>query len=370
MQRPAPPLNRLQRVAARANARLSADWGSQFQGAAAAAVAWIIAKYAIDHHEPFFAPMAAFIGLNTSLGERGTNALRLLAGVLIGLVVGQLTVLVLGRGYGSIALAVFVATLVARAASGARIIIANAATSAILAVAVAGSGLWQNRLVDALIGAGVAIAFSQFLFSPEPVAFVRRAMARTLAEMANGLSQTAQALATGDSALLERAVDRQRLLRARMSDLHRVKNVSANIARHSVVWTSEGTPLPRETRSAERLDFLGGSCLMLMRLAMATRPENQKRLAHSVRVLAILLEDLSLAPADLVTRQQVARAALAVARGLVHAPAPPESTLAAAFTAARVVASDIMIFAGIAPTHVTDAVREGTLEPLQDDADA
>lgn len=363
MSRKRPAFNRLNRVASRASARLSADWGSLFQGAAAAAVAWVIAKYAINHHEPFFAPMAAFIGLNTSLGERGTNSLRLLVGVLIGLVAGQLTVLVLGRGYGSIALAVFVATAVARAASGARIIIANAATSAILAVAVVGSGIWQNRLVDALIGAGVALVFSQFLFSPEPVAFVRRAMASTLAEMANGLSQTAQALATGDQSLLRRAMDRQRELRARMSDLHRVKNVSTNIARHSVVWTSEGTPLPRETRSAEHLDFLGGSCLMLMRLAMATRPENQPRLAPCVRILSILLEDLSLAPEDIVARQRVAQAALAVARGIIDTPAPPESTLSAALTAARVVASDIMIFAGISPTHVTDAVREGTLGP-------
>ena len=44
-----------------------------------------------------------------------------------------------------------------------------------------------QRLVDALIGAGVALVFTQIRFSPEPVALLRRAEAAALADMADGL---------------------------------------------------------------------------------------------------------------------------------------------------------------------------------------
>lgn len=50
--------------------------------------------------------------------------------------------------------------------SGNDLAVAQAAVSAILVVAHAEAGV--ARLVDALAGAGVALVFSQLLFSPEP----------------------------------------------------------------------------------------------------------------------------------------------------------------------------------------------------------
>jgi uncharacterized membrane protein YgaE (UPF0421/DUF939 family) len=52
---------------------------------------------------------------------------------------------------------------------------AQTATASILTVAVAGGEAGTQRLADALIGAGVALVFSKFLFSPNPVLLVRRA---------------------------------------------------------------------------------------------------------------------------------------------------------------------------------------------------
>ena len=104
------------------------------QGTAAATAAWLIARYVFDHPEPFFAPIAAFVALNTALGERGLNALRLLQGVIVGIAVGELTLLTLSGGYGSLAIAILAATVVARALSDARIAVAQAAVSAILVV--------------------------------------------------------------------------------------------------------------------------------------------------------------------------------------------------------------------------------------------
>ncbi len=152
----------------RALRRLPPDTWLVLQSTLAATVAWVIANRVVGNPEPFFAPIAAVVALNASLGERGLNAVRLLLGVVIGIVAGELTVAALGGGYASLALAVFAATGVARALGGVRIVIAQAAAGAILTVAVANGEAGTERLVDALIGVGVALLFTQVLFSPSP----------------------------------------------------------------------------------------------------------------------------------------------------------------------------------------------------------
>ena len=97
----------------RAWRRGTADAWLLLQRTIAATAAWAIAKHIFDHHEPFFAPIAAVGALNASLGERGSNALRLLLGVGVGIVVGELTVGLLGGGYGTLALSTFVAMTIA-----------------------------------------------------------------------------------------------------------------------------------------------------------------------------------------------------------------------------------------------------------------
>src|SRR4051794_23766552 len=85
-----PPGSRLHRTA-------SAAWPI-LQQTAAAGVAWAIAVAVVDQPSPFFAPIAAVVGLNAVPGRRGSNVVRLLAGVLVGIVVGELAVAVAGGG--------------------------------------------------------------------------------------------------------------------------------------------------------------------------------------------------------------------------------------------------------------------------------
>ena len=164
----------------RAAGRTAADAWPLLQGTAAATAAWVIAKYVLDHEQPFFAPIAALVALNTSVGERGLNAVRLLQGVILGIVIGEATLAVLVGGYGSMAIAIFTSTALARALGGTRIVLAQAAVGAILTVAVADSEAGFERLTDALVGVGVALVFSQLLFAPDPVALLRRAEAAVL----------------------------------------------------------------------------------------------------------------------------------------------------------------------------------------------
>src|SRR5215210_2314089 len=199
-------MRRLDGVSSRAVGRTAADLWPLLQGTAAATAAWVIAKYVFHHEQSVFAPIAALVALNTALGERGLNAIRLLQGVFVGIIVGEATLSLLGGGAGSMAVGIFVATGLAHALRGTRIVIAQAAVSAILTVALGDAEAGVDRLTDALIGAGVALVFSQLLFAPEPVRLLRRAETAALERMASALALTAGALERDDDELAEHAI--------------------------------------------------------------------------------------------------------------------------------------------------------------------
>lgn len=330
------------------------------QGAVAATGAWVIAKYGLDHSEPFFAPVAAVIALNTTLGERGLHAVRLLHGVVVGIVIGELGLLALGEGYGTLALATFVAMAIAYAIGGVRITVAQAAVGAILTIAVGEPEAGVDRFVDALVGAGVALVFTQVLFSPEPVALVRRAEAAALARLAEGLGITARALEEGDEKAGEQAMDRLRTVRDHLAEVSRMRRAGARVARRSAAWRSRRGVVVRENENAGHLDPLGVSCLMLARVALDTSPPEQRFLAPLVHELARALADVAADPGDRQTRQAAADRALNVGRQLAARQASPQSPLAAAISVARITAADLMTFAGVGPSQAVEAVREGS----------
>ena len=328
--------------------RVAANAWPLLQSTAAATAAWWLARWLDNQPDPFFAPIAAVVALNASRGQRGANALRLLAGVVVGIVAGELAISALGGGYGTLALAIFTAMAAAFALGGARVTIAQAASGAILTVAVADGQAGPDRLVDAMIGAGVALVFTQVLFSPEPVALLRRAEAAALAEMAGGLELTARALEGGDDELDQRAMSSLWDLRDRLADLRRTRHASNRVVRHSLLWRARMAPVVHESENAGHLDLLGGSCLLLTRTALAMSPPEGRGLAPTIRGLAVAIGDLAPAPGHRATRQRAADRSLALARS-VAASAPRSRAALTASAAIRMVATDIAAFAGVGP---------------------
>ena len=101
---------------------------------------------------------------------------------------------------------------------------------------------------------------------------------------------------------------------------------------------------------------------MLARTASAMGSDERRRIAPCVRALAGVLRDLSGNLGDQVTRERAADRALQVARGLARDEDYAQPPLAAAVMAARMVTTDVMVFAGVDPQQAVDAVREGTGE--------
>lgn len=317
------------------------------QGVAAATAAWVIAERAAGHNDPFFAPIAAVIALGFAQGERGLSAVRLVAGVGIGVTAGEIGVAVLGSGYESLALATLAALVVTRSLHANRLVRNQAAASAILTVAVADGQAGLNRIIDVLIGAGVALLFSQVLFSPEPVTLLSRAEAAALKGMGNGLEATGQALERGDGRLGAEVTARLRDVGDQLRELERVRQASIPVARHSLLWRSRMSSTAQVKENAGHLELLGASCLMLMRAAIDVGPPERPVLAPRLRQLAQALTALATDPGDSQVRQRAVDLALDADRHLVRDEAPPQVAMASAVASLRMVVLDIMVFAGV-----------------------
>jgi hypothetical protein len=250
-----------------------------------------------------------------------------------------------------------VSLAIARALGGARIVHAQAAISAILTIAVADGEVGYQRLTDALIGAAVALVFSQLLFSPQPLRLLRRVEANALAAMAAALDLAARAL-EGDEAVAERAIGSQRELRDHLSELARMRRASARVARHSLVWRSQIAPVVRENEDAGHLDLLGGSCLLLTRTSLGADDEDRRLLAPCVRALSTTLADLARQPGDRATRQRAVDRSLEILRGMRSIRTEPDPELTATLAAARTAVTDLMLFVGVHPDEARAATRE------------
>ncbi|HEU5244630.1 MAG TPA: sugar porter family MFS transporter [Gaiellaceae bacterium] len=185
--------------------------GQLVQAAVAAAISWELALLLPGSSgQPFFAPIAAAIALNAERGRRGRQAVEMMTGVSAGIVIGASAVAVGGSGVWQILAVTFAAFLLTTAAGAPRIVRGQAASSAILVVALYGptSNLTFQRLEDALIGGAVAIVIARFLLPVDPIPLVRDEARNLRAQLAGALDDAASALAAHDRERAEAAVER------------------------------------------------------------------------------------------------------------------------------------------------------------------
>ncbi|RKN13963.1 hypothetical protein D7147_29395 [Micromonospora musae] len=159
---------------------------------------------------PIFAPAAAVAVITSSLGQRLTSTIELLAGVTLGIFVSDLLIEVTGVGVWQTGVIVAAAILVALALSTRGGVVGNASGTAVLLGALSSSRhtLEFPRFIDAVIGGGVGLAVTLLLLPINPLRIMRRGAAPTLRQLADQLGQTASALRSRDHELANRALSR------------------------------------------------------------------------------------------------------------------------------------------------------------------
>jgi uncharacterized membrane protein YgaE (UPF0421/DUF939 family) len=325
------------------------------QCAIAATVAWIVAGGLIQDHSPFFAPIAAVIALNTVGGERGSNAVRMLLGVVIGILVGELSMALTGSGYGTMVVAIAVAMMIGVTLGATRLVLAQAASGAIITLAFADGQIGMSRLTDALVGAGVALVMSQLLFPSRPAARLRRIETEALQEIVRLLNAMGRALQEDEDPSLS-TVNRLSALSRPMADLSRAQENSHRSMRWSSARWASPEPLAYEDEKVDRLIILSESCLALARTTAAMGKAERRRIASVVWEMAAVLDVLAGDLGDREARQRAVALALDAAQPFSDGTADDPVT-ASAHLSVQMVATDIMLFAGVdEPESVAQAL--------------
>ncbi len=260
------------RHASESLARLHAGRWATLQTAGAAGAAWYVAHDLLGHAQPFFAPIAAAVSLGAVTAQRGRRALQMLLGVCIGIAVGEGLHALLGTSVLSIAL-VTLATLNVAMAVGwgfvgqGMMFVNQAASSAILVLALRRSGTGSERFVDALVGGGVALLVSQLLFPPDPLRLLHGAERRTLVVLGDTFDELVDMLQSG------RRVDAAWMLR-RSEGVHRALDAlrESRSSARDITRVTRRRPARRaveaEDRRAAHLTLLANDLLSLLRVSL------------------------------------------------------------------------------------------------------
>jgi uncharacterized membrane protein YgaE (UPF0421/DUF939 family) len=179
-------------------ARVRASWWGVVQCAVGGALAWKIAESWLGHQGPFFASVAAIVGLGVSYAQRLRRVIEIALGVALGVGLGDVLVRVIGRGAWQLGLVVLIAMVAALLLDGGGLIVNQAALQAVFVVALPPPAAgYVARWEDALVGGAVALAIA-FVAPADARPPMRQAAADVVTTLARALRESADAARTGD----------------------------------------------------------------------------------------------------------------------------------------------------------------------------
>jgi uncharacterized membrane protein YgaE (UPF0421/DUF939 family) len=320
----------------------------------ATGVAFFVADTVLGHEQAFFAPVAAVITLIAASGVRRVRTLvELVAGVATGVLVGELLILLIGRGPWQVALVVVLAVAVGTLLGLTGLALNQAATSSVLIAAVIpatpGAPVAGTRFIDALVGGLCAMAMI-LLIPRNVVRDIDREVQVVLSRLAAVLRKEAQALRERDSALADRSMVDAQGMRRLVASLATTAGNVAEVARISPIRWRQRAHVELYAATVRDLDnavhdahTLGRKISALLRHAEPV-PEN---LDAAIDALAAAVEIFA---SDLSERDDFAEARreLVEAARMASLAMPAAATMNSAAIAAQVrsLAADLMYASG------------------------
>jgi uncharacterized membrane protein YgaE (UPF0421/DUF939 family) len=237
------------------------------QTAGAAVVAWYLATLLVSEDQPVFAAIAAVVALGATYGQRPERAIELVGGVVLGIGLADLLVRLIGSGPMQLGLLVLLAMGAAVLLGGGPLLVTEAAVSASLLVLLepTSAGLAPTRLIEALVGGGVALAVSALAFPPNPVLLVGRSTQAIFGGLGRALEDVAAALADGDLDRSERALQQAREIDLELRGLDEALLTAKETVRFSPGRRSSRAELDRYARAARHIDYAVRNARVLAR---------------------------------------------------------------------------------------------------------
>ena len=256
-----------------------------------AMVAWTISTEVLGHQRPAFAAVAAIVSLAPGIVSYRKQALGMMMGVLTGIVAADLMLAVLPVGdvVLRIGIAVFAAMWLVALVGLTPIMVIQSGVSAALVASGVELGAGFNRIIDALVGGGLALLVSQVLLTPNPFRRVDNETAAFLGEIARSLAAAAEAVPLTSSSAIERAFDP---LFERLQRMHAALDKARSIRN----WTLRGRLagerldglIKRRRRGAMRVGVAALGLGEALRIAVRADPQALAGQADALRALAAM----------------------------------------------------------------------------------
>jgi len=291
------------------------------QTAVAAGLAYFLARFLLGHEQPTYAAVAAVITLGAAVGWAVNRAAQVVVGVTAGLLLAEALVLfVIGSGSWQISAVLALAMGAVVFFGGGPLLLTQIAITVITVVAALApeQGFTLERVFDALVGIGVALAVG-VLLPVDPEKRILRTARPVLSDLATILEDATAALEGRDREKAGDALSEARQADERVDQLRASIEAARDTARLSPLRRRSLGTLEAHVEVAEGLDLavpnvrvLARSALRLLRRGEAAPPDLNEAvldLSRSVRALDSYLKGSARDLGD------ARRYALAAARG-------------------------------------------------------
>jgi uncharacterized membrane protein YgaE (UPF0421/DUF939 family) len=306
-------------------ARLRSAWWPIVQAAVASGLAWWLTHDVLGHPQPFFAPIAAAISLSAAVGRRWRNAVQMMFGVTLGIAIAEGVVVITGIGVLPLTLCVLIAMAAGVLFSPVPMFVNQSAASAILVVALRSSGIAGERLIDAWIGGGCALAISMLLFPPHPLPLLARSIRGALQGVADALHGAAEALSRRRANDADTTLAITQSVHDRLAALTQARAAARDVVQLAPLRRRYRPDIERADMRAAHVGLLANTALTLIRLSAAVLDSGEEPPAH----LAPSLEELADATGTLARgattseRERVRRAVRNLAEQPASSYGPP-----------------------------------------------
>ena len=339
-------------------------WRTLLRLSLGTALAYFIATQVFDHRQAFFAPIACVIVLIAGAGLRGRTSYELVLGVALGVLVGELLILGIGRGTWQLALVVTLTVTIGTLLGLKGLALTQSATSSVLLAAVlpvAGAGNPAvTRFLDALVGGLVGLAMT-LLIPRNPIRDIDREVQTFLTRLAGILSRTAQALRTVDASLADLALDEARAMQPRVESMTSTAANVSEIARMSPMRWKQRDHVQTYVATVRDLDnavrdarVLARKASALLRHGEVVPPDMDLAIDALAHAIGIFADDLSERDDFDEARQELVEAAR-----MASAALPEAMTMNSASIAAQVrsLAADLLYASGYTRDEIDERLE-------------
>lgn len=267
-------------------------WRQLLRLAVATSGAFAIATNIFGHEQAFFAPVAAVVVLLAGAGLRLRMLIELMLGVALGVLVGELLILVIGRGVWQLALIVVITVITATFLGFKGIALTQSTNSGVLLAAVIPVAGVANpavtRFIDALVGGLCALAMV-LLLPRHPTRDLDLQVRPLLTDLRRVLETLARAMRGMDPGLAYEALSRARGLQDQVNTAQTTAANVREVATMSPMRWSHREEVDRYTSVLQDVDNAIRDARVLARRAasmMRLGEEPGDRLATAVEELA------------------------------------------------------------------------------------